>query len=214
MSLVVLVSVTVIASALQLAASSSSCSFSSALGSNMVLQRDVHARIWGTAKPGSNVVATVISTSTSSTSYNTTASSAGDWQIDLTPQSSTTTPTTIKLQCDGAATSTSLNNVLFGDVFGCHGQSNMQFGLEQDINAAEECKDSINYPLIRFATFTQHQQWSVAGPATVCTGKSFQPLSAVCWYFGKGVHKRLNMSVPIGLMSSNVGGTAVEKWSH
>jgi len=32
-------------------------------------------------------------------------------------------------------------------------------------------------------------------------------------YFGKGVHQALGGSVPIGLVSSNVGGTAVERWS-
>ena len=64
-----------------------------------------------------------------------------------------------------------MDDVLFGDVWGCHGQSNMAFGLGQDINATEECAATGGYPNIRFVTFTAHTPWQVPSPKTTCTGK-------------------------------------------
>ena len=87
------------------------------------------------------------------------------------------------------------------------------FWFGQDMNATKECASAGSYPLLRFMTYTQNKSWAVASPETACTGSGFAPFSAVCYYFGKNILERLNGTVPIGLVSSNVGGTAVERWS-
>jgi sialate O-acetylesterase len=92
-------------------------------------------------------------------------------------------------------------------------ESNMAFGLGQDINSSAECPATAAFPFIRHTTFSSKIPWAVAGPSTTCTGKGFSPFSAVCWYFGKDVYQSLDGKVPVGLVSSNVGGTAVERWS-
>jgi hypothetical protein len=77
------------------------------------------------------------------------------------------------------------NGVLYGSLVSCEryaGQSNMAFGLGQDINASAECAITGDYPNIRFTTFVGDKQWKVPSPATACTGKGFAPFSAVCWY--------------------------------
>ena len=91
----------------------------------------------------------------------------------------------------------------------------MAFGLGQDINATAECAAADAFPLIRFVTFSSRGKWEVASKRTACTGTGFSPFSAVCWYFGKGLFlsPSLGGKVPVGLVSSNVGGTAVERWS-
>lgn len=91
--------------------------------------------------------------------------------------------------------------------------SNMAFGLGQDINATLECAAASDFPHIRHTTFSSGIPWAVPSPHTTCTGKGFSPFSAVCWYFGKDVFLSQGGKVPIGLVSSNVGGTAVERWS-
>jgi hypothetical protein len=111
-----------------------------------------------------------------------------------------------------------MDDVLFGDVFGCHGQSNMQFGLAMDMNASTECAKTVRFPLIRTIAYSSHEDWSkpsVFGSnySTCQSDGIFQPFSAVCWYFGKDIFERLGESVPIGLVASQVGGTPVEAWS-
>ena len=44
-------------------------------------------------------------------------------------------------------------------------------------------------------------------------GGRFGQFSSVCWFFGVQIYKGLDEKVPIGLVSDNWGGTAVELWS-
>ena len=53
------------------------------------------------------------------------------------------------------------------------------------------------------------QPWTVASSAAV-GGKAWKTFSAVCWLFGKQVHD--SVQVPVGLISSNWGGTPIEDW--
>ncbi len=187
------------------------CSFSTALGNDMVLQRGVAARVWGSAAGSTNISITVSGAAGAETKT-ARVTANGTWTVDLAPRTATASPSTITLTCAGGLLA-NLTGVLFGDVFGCHGQSNMVFGLAGDINATAECAVAGNYPLLRFATFTGNQPWTVSSPKTACTGGAFSPISAVCYYFGKGLYERLGGKVPVGLMSSNIGGTSVERWS-
>ena len=45
------------------------------------------------------------------------------------------------------------------------------------------------------------------------TCSEFGYFSAVAWFFGKRLHDELNGTVPIGLISANWGGTALESWA-
>ena len=111
-----------------------------------------------------------------------------------------------------------LTDIMFGNVWICGGQSNMAFTLSGVYNATDEIKKAANYSVIRLFTVTRNisdkplqefvdysQHWVIASPDTV---KDF---SAVCWFFGRDLHDKLKM--PIGLISSNWGGTPIEAWS-
>lgn len=180
-----------------------------ALGSHMVLQRDVPARIWGA---GTGVITVTVAGGGGAETKTTTGN--GTWSVDLKPRASTVVPSTITVTCASCSEKQAvLQDTLWGDVFVCGGQSNMAFGLGQDINASLECPATSQFPLIRHTTFSSKIPWAVAGPKETCTGKGFSPFSAVCWYFGKDIYLSLGGKVPIGLVSSNVGGTSVERWS-
>ena len=49
----------------------------------------------------------------------------GSWAVDLKTRPAPTTPSTIVISSQGSkGPPVTLSNVLFGDVWGCHGQSN------------------------------------------------------------------------------------------
>ena len=196
--------------------------FATVLADHMVLQREEPIEIWGVAAPNSTITLTMTATTgapaqTVRATINA-ATTVFSAIFDARPASSVPATITLSSSVDTHETVPAtlvLSDVLIGDVWGCHGQSNMAFGLGQDINATAECAAAgdADSSLIRIATFSSHKPWAVATPTTACTGTGFSPFSAVCWYFGKNVFQHLNRTIPIGLLSSNVGGTAVERWS-
>jgi sialate O-acetylesterase len=191
---------------------------SNALGSHMVLQRaPQRANIWGWTTAGASV-----SVRFNSKLYQVTAAASGLWSVllDATPAGG---PYTINVASTSGATAT-LEDVLFGDVYVCGGQSNMQFTVHSAFNATYEIAAANNYPRIRLFTVGQgttsavpldefstiSQQWSVASAATVGVG-DWNEFSAACWFFGRDLYD--NLQVPIGLFSDNWGGTIVQAWS-
>ena len=89
------------------------------LGSNMVLQRaPQQAVIWGAIKAG-----TAVTTSFGGEVFHTTADATGVWRQKLPPTPATATRHTITIKAASGETAT-MENVLFGDVYLCGGQSN------------------------------------------------------------------------------------------
>jgi sialate O-acetylesterase len=116
-----------------------------------------------------------------------------------------------------------LHDVLFGDVWICSGQSNMQMAVSDIFNATEEISNAGNYPKIRVFTAALEpsdtpieellgiiENWSVASAESI-GGPSFTYMSAVCWLYGRMIHVALD-SRPIGLIATSWGGTAIELW--
>ena len=116
-----------------------------------------------------------------------------------------------------------LRDVLFGDVWICSGQSNMQMAVSDIFNSTEEIANAGKYPKIRVFTAALQpsatpveellgivENWSVASPASI-GGPSFTYMSAVCWLYGRMVHEALG-GRPIGLVATSWGGTAIELW--
>jgi sialate O-acetylesterase len=204
---------------------------SATLGSNMVLQRDRPAMIWGFSQPGANIT-TVLQKGHYDPypSLTTTVDSTGLWRQPLPLQNASRVPHTIDIHST-TGEAACLDNVLFGDVYLCSGQSNMQFTLDGTTNGQQEAKDGNNYPHIRIFTVGQltsspgkelldlqtvEQQWTVANEQSLYSYGdqyfAFGYFSSVCWFFGKQVADGLDNQVPIGLISSNWGGTKVELW--
>lgn len=177
-----------------------------ALFSNhMVLQRNKDIPIWGHANAGEIVTVTL-----NTQKAITTADATGSWQIHLSPLKAGG-PYTLTVQGQNTLT---FKNVLIGDVWICSGQSNMGWTVRRSNNAEKEIA-SAQYPKIRLFTVkrltAQTPQQDVNGTWSVCDSQSVPNFSAVGYFFGRQLHKTLD--VPIGLINTSWGGTPVEAWT-
>jgi len=202
---------------------------SSAFGSGMVLQRSpVKAALFGWATPNASVSITM----DTNTPITTMASENGKWQIEL-PPTSAGSGHKIRIQSD--ITSLNLDDVAFGEVWGCGGQSNMAYSIHMmgtgdswkghpSWNASEIIDDSVNYPNIRMMTVhrggsgtplenpTVSQPWMRASPELLNDATKWGNFSAVCYLSGRDLYNKLGGKIPVGLVSSNVGGTQIQRW--
>ncbi|CAF4083979.1 unnamed protein product [Rotaria sp. Silwood2] len=134
----------------------------------------------------------------------------GPFQIQIT-----------KPVANGSLETIALNDVLFGDVWICSGQSNMQFAVNRMFNASIEIENASQYPKVRLFTAAIAQasvpqeellaiglKWSPASATSVASGYT----SAVCWLYGRMIHESLGKR-PIGLIHTSWGGTNIEYWS-
>lgn len=175
------------------------------ISDHMVLQRGVAAPVWGWADPGEEVTVAI-----AGQTKTTRADASGQWQVKLDPLHDTETLT---LTVKGKNTLT-VQDVLVGEVWLCSGQSNMAMTVGNSKDFPEE-KAAATFPKIRMfressstATTPQAQgkgSWSVCSPETV------GGFSAAGYFFGRELHKTL--AVPVGLINSSVGGTAIEAWT-
>ncbi len=177
----------------------------SLLQSNMVLQRDKPCPIWGTADKGEQV--TIVF---HNLRFTTKAGNNGNWTITLPAQPAGGPH---QLLISGSNT-IELNNVLFGDVWICGGQSNMQFRVEEmnnhSIDTSRYRNSNIRMLTITTATDYVPQDTIKGGTWHTATPQTVAAFSAAGFFFGESVQQQIN--VPIGLISDNLGGTAVETW--
>ena len=72
-----------------------------------------------------------------------------------------------------------------------------------------------DYPKIRLFDIPHRPsgllQWDVEAVWHETTPETIENFSAVAYYFGRKLHK--NLDVPIGLISTNWGGTRIEPWT-
>jgi sialate O-acetylesterase len=174
---------------------------------NMVLQRGIPLKIWGWAEPGQSVEVCF-----STQKKVTKAGEDGKWGVTLEPLEANAEPGELTIAAGDQRVS--ISNVLVGEVWICSGQSNMEFTLG-DTDHAQEATAAANYPLIRqfkvgHATNAKPQK-DVAGDWAVCSPGTAADFTAVGYYFGLQLSKRL--SVPIGLIHASVGGTRIEPWT-
>lgn len=179
--------------------------------SDMVLQQQTTANIWGKTEPNKKVT---LFTSWNLRKYSTTSDDQGNWKFAFsTPKAGGPYSMIIS---DGKAVT--LNNILIGEVWLCSGQSNMEMpmkgypgqpveGSNMDILRAENSK-------IRLFTvkrnYNIHPQDDVTGRWEEAMPISVRDFSATAYYFGRLLQEMLN--VPVGLIQTSWGGSSIEAW--
>jgi len=173
---------------------------------HMVLQQGKKIAVWGWAAPGERVDVALGSTRASSVT-----DSSGRWIVHLAPQRVGGPRELVVKSRTGSIT---IRDVLIGEVWLCSGQSNMQFALRSTSRAALDLPQA-NHPEIRLLHVPKS---SILEPSQdtqakweVCTPDSARDFSAVAYYFGLELQKRLK--APVGLIASSWGGTNAEEWT-
>ena len=126
-------------------------------------------------------------------------------------------------------TTTLLHNVAFGDVLLCSGQSNMEYPMANAFYGDQERAHHSDYPKLRLLTVKTQQAsdpqadveslapyvWAPSSSATVSprvNGSFGVPFpSAVCFFAARELIIA-NPSIPLGVITIAVGGTAIEQW--
>jgi sialate O-acetylesterase len=175
------------------------------LTNNMVLQRNTEFKIWGWADKGEKV--DVLLNEVKRTAK---TSKDGKWMV-IFPAMKEGGPYSMIIK---GKNEIKLTNIMFGDVWVCSGQSNMEWPLSRTNNAEDEIA-SANYPDIRLFECPHNVQFVPeddveGGEWQVCTPETVPNFSAVGYFFGRDIYKNLN--VPVGLLFTAWGGTNIETW--
>ena len=116
-------------------------------------------------------------------------------------------------------------SVIFGDLWFCSGQSNMDYKMSQLDNAEEEVANSASYTNIKMFSVNPRQSdveeddltgqhWP--GWYTPDDESRLMEFSAVCFLFARSMTDRLSPAGEskrvFGLIDSNWGGTRIEAW--
>lgn len=175
----------------------------SLVSDGMILQRDMPANLWGWASPSEKVVVTL-----QNSQYSTTANADGQWSITL-PKHKAGGPFTIQIN------EITVKDVLFGDIYLCSGQSNMELPIKRVIRAFRSELTNASNPNIR--EFKVPLVYNFQGPQQQCGGqwKSVTPdnildFSAVGYFFASSLYS--HTKVPVGIINSSVGGSPAEAW--
>ncbi len=174
---------------------------------NMVLQRDMELPVWGGGRKGEKV-----SVEFAGAMKDTEVDAHGKWLVKINPLPAGG-PHEMKITQGGS--SATIKNIMVGEVWICSGQSNMQFGLKMVNDAVKEIADA-KYPGIRFLTIqgtaSSRQQVIPCGSLNwrECTPDTAGDLSAVAYFFGRELYKKLN--VPVGLIVTAQGSSPIRSW--
>jgi len=168
------------------------------MASNMVLQQQQAVPIWGWADPGERVTVTF-----AGQSKTVITNKSGKFMVKLDAMEANATPQDLKIG------NVKLTNILVGEVWLCSGQSNMEYGFRPE--------KGVKYgnDMVRMFHVHDHTKSAFAMDDTNGAWNSFKDgdskrFSGVGLYFGMMLQKELG--VPVGLIDSSWGGTAIEPW--
>ena len=184
------------------------------IASNMVLQRNTTVKIWGWAKSGEKIS---IKTSWITNEIKVSTPENGRWEVQLKTNLSKDPQ---NIQLSSLESNIKLENILFGEVWVCSGQSNMRMPLkgytgQPTFEGNSAIANSRNNNLRLFSisengyptpldTVASYKKWNIASPDNT---KDF---SAVAYFYGQRLQEILD--VPVGIVMTSWGGTRIQPW--
>ena len=175
---------------------------------HMVLQRDAQVAVWGWADPGEEVT---VEPSWSDAAVTLSADADGRWRTAVATGPAGG-PHSLSI---AGANRVTFEDVLFGEVWVCSGQSNMEWSMDACRPLYTDVKAAANHPQLRLfdlkRAYSTSPQEDCEGTWTACTPDVLGSFSAVAYFYGRELH--MELGVPVGLISTNWGGTVCESWT-
>lgn len=172
-----------------------------------ILQRDTELKIWGWAAPNE-----AVELNFNNKSYKTKANQQGDWQLMLAPQKS---GGPFEFVFNGS-NQVSVKNVLFGEVWLCSGQSNMELPMERLKDTYPEVIENCDNTNIRqflvsdSYDFVETHNDFHSGRWIEANSTNLLQFSGVAYFFAVELYEKYK--VPVGLINAALGGSPVESW--
>lgn len=177
-------------------------------GDHMVLQRDRRICIWGMGEVGASVEVSVASRHASAV-----VGTNQCWQVWLDPM---TAGGPYVLSATSGTRTVTVGDVLYGDVWLCSGQSNMQMPVKE-CDAPEQ--QAMLASIARLRLCTVGKGWNAEPQSSAdikwrnCTPATAGNFSAIGYFFASELMRDPAISrLPIGVIDSSFGGTTCEGW--
>ncbi|MBQ7667299.1 MAG: hypothetical protein IJS46_04815 [Kiritimatiellae bacterium] len=197
----------------------SALSLHACFSDHMVLQRGKPVRVSGFAPPDATVVGLFRGDVRSVA-----VPESGEWELTF-PAGPEGGPFTLEVRTNFGNAAIELKDVMVGELWLCSGQSNMEypvlnpnnefFGLPEGADVARDGDGGIRV----------FQTPRALAPDDPCSEPPGRPswkrgddpaavgeFSAVAWFFGRALRRRLGPGVPVGLVNSSWGGSKIEPW--
>ncbi|MEO8253582.1 MAG: sialate O-acetylesterase, partial [Flavobacterium sp.] len=177
------------------------------ISNGLVLQRNEKVKIWGWAAPNEKVKMTF-----NAKDYLAQADANGNWKIMLAAQKAGG-PYEMTFKASNEIT---VKDILFGDVWICSGQSNMELPMERlKEKYGEVIKNATNNEIRQFVVpdkydFKKEQNDVSGGKWLAANPENLLEFSGVAYFFAKNIYEKEH--IPIGLINSALGGSPVESW--
>ena len=177
------------------------------ISDGMVLQRDQPIKIWGFASPDEKVIVRF-----AGKEYTSLTQKDSTWSVMLPPQMAGG-PYNISIK---GSNQIMIKNILFGDVWLCSGQSNMELPIERLKDAYPELYRSARNPMIRQFTVPKEYDFNTkkedlsGGSWIEVSPKTIKDFSGVAYFFAAKVYE--SEKIPIGLINSALGGSPAQSW--
>ncbi|MCC9063543.1 sialate O-acetylesterase [Flavobacterium piscisymbiosum] len=177
------------------------------ISDGMVLQRDTKVKIWGWASAKEKIELTF-----DNKTYKAITNAEGKWLVVL-PSQKAGGPYEMTLK---ASNTIVLKNILFGDVWICSGQSNMELPMGRLKDKYKEViAKSENANIRQFLVpdqyyFANEKEDFTAGEWISANPVSVLQFSGVAYFFALEIYEKYK--IPIGLINSALGGSPAESW--
>src|SRR5512133_358372 len=173
----------------------------------MILQREIPIKIWGWASAGEK-----IRLSFNNQAFETVTPADGKWLITITAQKA---GGPFEMEIAGS-NQIRLKNILFGDVWLCSGQSNMETTMSRVSPLYGKEIEASGNPNIRL--FQVPVRWNYNKPQQDVQGGKWEETNpqnilkytAVGYFFARELNAKYN--IPIGIIQCAAGGSSAESW--